>query len=91
MLLLSIISRSVTSRHTNPVAGSRPASMLDLLHAVNPLPEADVYALVARMLVSVCGCVRAGVYALVAQMLVSMCGLGLGELTNQTQFIEEER
>ena len=57
MLLLSIISRSVTSRHTNPVAGSRPASMLDLLHAVNPLPEADVYALVARMLVSVCGCV----------------------------------
>ena len=86
--------------------------MLDLLHAVNPLPEADVYALVARMLVSVCGCVRAGVYALVAQMLVSMCGcvragvgvyalvarmlvsmcgLGLGELTNQTQFIEEER
>jgi len=59
--------------------------MLDLLHAVNPLPEADVYALVARMLVSVCGCVRlcgsdAGervwvcVYALVARMLVSVCG-----------------
>lgn len=52
-----------------------------------------VYALVAQMLVSMCGCVRAGVgvYALVARMLVSMCGLGLGELTNQTQFIEEER
>jgi len=33
-----------------------------------------VYALVARMLVSVCGCVRVGVYALMTRMLVSVCG-----------------